>query len=107
MWFGCAGRGVGVAGWVTAFCKEGTAGFLGRRVPPQVGLPPNLVLQQQQTNFAQPALEIEEGNGDGAILKARMTISLPTLIFLPDDVDDEGGSDICCGPNSPSPLAQG
>ena len=91
MWFGCAGRWAGVAGWLTAFCKEGTAGFLGRRVPPQVGLPPNLVLQQQQTNFAQPALEVEEGNGDEAILKARMTISLPTLIFLPDDVDDKGG----------------
>ena len=72
------------------FAKR-TAGFLRGRVPPQVGLPPNLVLQQQQTNFAQPALEIEEGNGDGAILKARMTILLPTLIFLPDDVDDEGG----------------
>ena len=91
MWFGCAGRWAGVAGWLTAFCRKRTAGFLGRRVPPQVGLPPNLVLQQQQTNFAQPALEIEEGNGDEAILKARMTISLPTLIFLPDDVDDEGG----------------
>ena len=47
-----------------------------------------------------------EGGG-GTILKARMTILLPTFIFLPDDVDDEEGSDICCGPNSPSPLAQG
>ena len=65
VWFGCAGRWAGVAGWLTAFCRKRTAGFLGRRVPPQVGLPPNLVLQQQQTNFAQPALEIEEGNRVG------------------------------------------